>query len=70
MLRYFAKRVCVTESEVSDKRHRDGIGGEASVNVTIGRETSVTVSAVDNESIRQPGRSSGNATGTASASTS
>ena len=49
MLRYFgkyAKRVSVTEPEESDfpnKRQRDGIGGDASVDVTIGGETSVTV---------------------------
>ena len=49
MLRYFgkyAKRVSVTEPEESDfpdKRQRDGIGGEASVDVAIGGETSVTV---------------------------
>ena len=65
MLRYFAKcakRVSVAETEesdVSDKRQRDGIGGEASVNVTIGGETSVNdtiigetlvaVAAVDNK---------------------
>ena len=49
MLRYFgkyAKRVSVTEPEESnfpDKRQRDGIGGEASVDVAIGKETSVPV---------------------------
>ena len=52
MLRYFgkyAKRVSVTEPEESDfpdKRQHDGIGGEASVDVAIGKETSV---AVDNK---------------------
>ena len=41
MLRYFAKctkRVSVTEpkeSDVPDKRQRDGIGGEASVTVAV-----------------------------------
>ena len=49
MLRYFgkyAKRVSVTEPEESDfpnRRRPDGIGGEASVDVAIGGETSVTV---------------------------
>ena len=49
MLRYFvkyAKRVSVTEPEESDfpdKRQRDGIGREASVDVAIGKETSVAV---------------------------
>ena len=49
MLRYFgkyAKRVSVTEPEESDfpdKRQRDGIGGEASVDVAISGEKSVTV---------------------------
>ena len=49
MLRYFgkyAKRISVTEPEESDfpnRRQRDGIGGEASVDVAIGGETSVTV---------------------------
>ena len=49
MLRYFRKypkRVSVREPEESnfpDKRQRDGIGGEASVDVAIGGETSVTV---------------------------
>ena len=49
MLRYFGKytkRVSVTEpneSDFPDKRQRDGIGGEASVDVAIGGETSVTV---------------------------
>ena len=49
MLRYFGKytkRVSVTEPEESDfpdKRQRDGIGGEASVDVAIGGKTSVTV---------------------------
>ena len=48
MLRYFgkyAKRVSVTEPEESDfpdKSQRDGIGGEASVDVAIGGDTSVT----------------------------
>ena len=52
MLRYFgkyAKRVSVTEpkeSDFPDKRQRDGIGGEVSVDVAIGKETSV---AVDNK---------------------
>ena len=49
MLRYFGKyekRVSVTEPEESDfpdKLQRGGIGGEASVDVAIGGETSVTV---------------------------
>ena len=51
LLRYFrkyAKRIglSVTEPEESDfpdKRQRDGIGGEASVEVAIGGETSATV---------------------------
>ena len=49
MLRYFgkyAKRVSVTEPEESDfpnRRQRDGIGGDASEDVAIGGETSVTV---------------------------
>ena len=50
MLRYFTKRVSVTETEksdVPDKRQRDGIGREASVDVAIGGERSVTVAAVD-----------------------
>ena len=72
MLRYFGKytkRVSVTEPEESDfpdKRQRDGIGGEVSVDVAIGGEISMSV---DNkplsEAVRrrqrtmQPGRSSG-----------
>ena len=49
MLRYFgkyAKRESVTEPEESDfpdKLQRNGIGGEASVDVAIGGETSVNV---------------------------
>ena len=31
------------ESDFPDKRQRDGIGGEASVDVVIGVETSVTI---------------------------
>ena len=40
------KRVSITEPEESDfpdKQQSDGIGGEASVDVAIGGETSVTV---------------------------
>ena len=74
MLRYFgkyAKRVSVTEPEESDfpdKQQRDGIGGEASVDVAVGGETSVagqqaavsTVRAVRrHQRTIQPGRSSG-----------
>ena len=60
MLYYFAKcvkRVSVTEiekSDVPDKLQRDGIGGDASVNVAIGGETSVTVAAVDNKPLSAP----------------
>ena len=55
MLCYFAKcakRVSVTEpkeSDIPDKRQRNGIGGEASVNVAIGGETSVTVAVIDSQ---------------------
>ena len=56
MLRYFAKcakRVPVTvpKSPTSpiSLRQRNGIGGEASVNVAIGAETSVTVAVVDSQ---------------------
>ena len=37
------KRVSVTEPDFPNRRQRDGIGGEASVDVAIGGETSVTV---------------------------
>ena len=47
------------ESDVPDKRQRDGIGGETYVNVGIGGETSVTVAVVDSQLTMQPGRSSG-----------
>ena len=59
MLRYFvnyAKRVSVTEPEESDfpdKRQRDGIGREASVDVAIGKETSV---AIDNKLLSSSGQ--------------
>ena len=64
-MRYFtkcAKRASVTEpkeSDVPDKRQHDEIGGEASVNVAVGRETSVTVAVVDSQRTMLPGRSSG-----------
>ena len=61
------KRVSVTDTEksdVPDKRQRDGIGGDASVdvgiggetsvNVAIGGETSVTIAAVDNKPLSAP----------------
>ena len=60
MLHYFAKcmkRVSVTDTEksdVPDKRQRDGIGGDASVDVGIGGETSVNVAAVDNKPLSAP----------------
>ena len=60
MMRYFtkcAKRVSVTEpeeSDVPDKRQHDGIGGEASVNVASGGETSVTVVVVDSQRRTRP----------------
>ena len=78
MLRYFgkyAKRISVTEPDFPDKRQRDGIGREASVDVTIGGETSVTIdnkplSALTERATRRVNQAAVRGNAAASASTS